>query len=154
VNTWKDAIVITSVGVAGTAIVGWPVLRTLRARTWPHTTATVVHAAVEADGPPKDESTNFLLRFRYEYFVDGKRYECTRLSFFYLSTVYGKAQSAKSFVKHHPRGSALEVHYQPSNPANAVVDVDINWQWWLVLWFAAVFAVGGALPMLRAAFGW
>jgi hypothetical protein len=154
VNTWKDAIVITSVGVAGLGVVGWPVLRTLRARMWPHVSGTVTESKVEADGPAISDSTSYDHRLRYTYVVDGERYEGSRLSFFYFATHHSVAKAAKADAKRLPRGATIDVRYAPSNPADAVIDLDIPWMWWAILWFAALFAVGGALPMLRAAFGW
>lgn len=152
-NTWKDAIVITSVGVGGLAVFGWPVFRTVRARSWPNTRGAVVESAVEADGPPSSDTTSFNVRLRYSYVVGGKRYEGTRGSFIYLSSRHSLAKSAQAQMKSHPRGSALDVYYDPTDPANAVVDLDIPFGWWIVLSLAALFAVGGALPMLRAALG-
>lgn len=152
-NTWKDAIVITSVGVAGLGIFGWPVFRTLRARTWPHTRGTVVESTVEADGPSGSDTTSYQARVRYGYVVGGTRYQSERMSFFYLANRHSAARTASTAVAHHRRGSTLDVHYDPKNPANAVVDVTVPWTWWFVLWFSALFAAGGALPMLRAALG-
>ncbi len=133
-NTWKDAIVVTSVGVVGVLGLGWPILRTHRARRWPQTRATVTDAHV-------DDEDDFASRVRYRYRVDGETYHGERVTFFLPS---------RHHAKRLKKGTAIDVRYDPSNPARSVVETDVPFGVYMALWLFAVFAVGGAIPMLRA----
>lgn len=133
-NTWKDAIVITSVGVVGVLGLGWPILRSHRARRWPETRGTVTDSHF-------DDEDDFASRVRYRYQVDGRAYDGERITFFLPS-------------RHHARrlkkGSTIGVRYDPSNPARSVVETDVPFGAYMALWFFTLFAVGGAIPILRA----
>ena len=47
VNTPKDALIISAVGLATTAFTGFSIVRALKARRWQPTSGTILESAVE-----------------------------------------------------------------------------------------------------------
>ena len=94
-------------------------VKTLNAQQWPITNGVVFTSQVlvrEKSGRGgKFYTATPMVKYRYS--VDGQNYESDRVSFGYTS---GKNYSEK-VVKKFPRGSMVEVAYQPLNPENAVL---------------------------------
>lgn len=99
------------------------------ASRWPQTAGRVVSSTVEhyrqrvGGARTGDLVTFYEAVVEYSYSVDGREYHSTRLSF------GGKAAGAQALAEaqaaQYPAGSQVMVHYDPNNPANAVVDVRI-----------------------------
>jgi hypothetical protein len=87
----------------------------LASRTWP-TVEGKVHSARHG------HSYRGIVRLRlaYEYSVHGQRYVGSRYSFGWTAGLAGGAK-VHTFVTAHPRGSTLKVHYNPRNPAQALI---------------------------------
>src|SRR6185369_7082911 len=75
-NTPKDALVISAVGLATTTFAGLSILRALRARRWQQTAGTILESDIE---PIRDDSaeggkTRYRLRVRYRYEAGGQEF--------------------------------------------------------------------------------
>lgn len=75
----------------------------------------------------------------YVYVVDGLEYHASRIAIGpYVAT--GSQARAAAQVAKYPVESAVEVHYDPQNPANAVLDVAYRQQWLALLLAVGFFA--------------
>jgi hypothetical protein len=65
---------------------------------------------------------------QYTYTVMGKTYESDKLSTADLSgmKLTGPESSAKHVTKQYPKGLRVNVYYDPQNPAQAVLERDLN----------------------------
>jgi hypothetical protein len=85
--------------------------------------------------------TVFKSRIVYSYGVDGQRYSADRVTFGATVTasltglVGGKARQ-------YVEGSKVDVHYDPANPASAVLECRVRGQW--LLWVCSAGFLGGA----------
>ena len=64
-------------------------------------------------------SSYYLLQATYTYFVDGARHISHQICIW--SPDLARAGTARSFAQAHPVYSAVDVHYDPQNPDNAVL---------------------------------
>jgi hypothetical protein len=74
----------------------------------------------------------------YAYSVNGHDYHSTRLSF--GGKMAGSKQRAEAAAARYPEGSQVMVHYDPKNPANAVLEVRIAQG---VMWIVVAIAFFG-----------
>jgi Protein of unknown function (DUF3592) len=63
-------------------------------------------------------------RIRYAYRVDGRRYEGSRLQFGAVRHLYRRTE-AEALVAAYPVGRACSVHYNPDQPDDATLSVDV-----------------------------
>ena len=152
VNTAKEALIIAGVGLAATGYAGAKIARALQSRKWTRVTATVVESAItrdtdnNADG--RGRGNNYELRVTYSYGAGGQTYTSDRQTFFARTTHHYSQSKAEAYVKRIAPGGAIEVWYDPANPAESVQDRGIPTMWWVVLAFGLVFTLGGAVPIL------
>jgi hypothetical protein len=149
VNTPKDALVISAVGLVTTAVTGFIILRALRARRWQLTSGTIVKSDIEhiEDNSGEPSKLRYRLRVRYSYTVGGQEFTGDRLSFF------GDARhSTRTLAAAHRnriiRGNQIDLWYNPADPSQAVNDRGIPWAFWFAFAFGVIFLLGGALPLL------
>lgn len=83
--------------------------------TWARTQGAIERTAVVATSwPGKSNST---VGGSFVYKVDGKTYRSSR--FTYNSRHYDGSINHREFVKRHPPGTSVPVHYKLENPADA-----------------------------------
>lgn len=84
----------------------------------------------------------------YEYTVNGQTQSSHDIAF----GSYGSSDPshARSIVNKYPAGSQVTVHYSPSNPAKAVLEVGISGQTYFVPAFGAVFFCAGLAMFIFA----
>jgi hypothetical protein len=83
------------------------------------------------------ESSSLVPHLRYQYIVDGTRYQSSRISFAPRSLI--NDVWSRELVEKHPEGSRVAVHYDPNGP-------------WQSALFVGVTAVGFAQPVLGIVF--
>lgn len=73
----------------------------------------------------------YAVKIRYGYDVDGKHYTSDsigartfNLSGRMFQSRFGSRSSADRIAERYPEGGAVNVHYDPSNPAEAVLETD------------------------------
>ncbi len=126
-----------------------------RAKSWPTTPGRVVSSRVESyrKRVGGGGQTGNLVRFydaviEYAYTVKEREYHSTQLSFGAKESTTAKGP-ADAKAARYPEGSEVPVHYEPENPANAVLEVKaaLNWLVWtiaavcvaLTVYFSAIF---------------
>ena len=117
---------------------GLTVAQRRRVRQRPTVNGTVVAAEIRtvqinddaSSRGPGDTYFTPLIRFRYE--VAGKQYECSKRTYHEddggaHSVVPGvhfvREEHARRVLDRYPPGSSVLVHYDPQNPADAVLEV-------------------------------
>jgi hypothetical protein len=105
-------------GLIGSGIAfGWPGLADLRkakeSESWPTSPGVITRC----DHVNKKKGSGFVVRsdIAYSFSANGKEYTSDRLWF-------GPSQDAYANLARYPKGSAVTVHYQPSDPSIAVLE--------------------------------
>ena len=149
-NTPKDALIISGVGLATTAFTGFSILRALRARRWQLTSATVLESEIEQirDDSAEGGRTRYRLRVRYRYAAGGQEFTGDRLSFFGANPRHSTKTLAAAHRNRIVRGDKIDVWYNPANPSQAVNDRKIPWGFWFAFTIGVIFLLGGVLPLL------
>ena len=80
---------------------------------------------------------NFL-EVRYDYTVDGRRYESSRV---FLQNSYRFRANAEAVAARFPVGSHPAVHYDPDDPGIAVLDTSLRQVGSTVWWAVAMLLV-------------
>lgn len=93
----------------------WNLGKDLASRKWP-----TVEGEVQSARHGRSYRGIVHLQLAYEYSVHGQRYVASRYSFGWTAGLAGGAK-VHAFVANHPRGSKLKVHYNPRNPAQALI---------------------------------
>jgi Protein of unknown function (DUF3592) len=150
VNTPKDALVISAVGLATTAFTGFSILRALKARRWQLTSGTVLESDIEhlGDGPGGRNKRSYRLRVRYRYAAGDQELTGDRVSFFDVNVRHRTRALAAAHRDRIIRGDTIDVWYDPADPSRAVSDRRIPWTSWFAFAIGLIFLLGGALPLL------
>lgn len=99
-------------------------IRQYRTQSFSKTEGRILSAKTILQNTSKGES-DCRPAFSYQYEVNGKAYTGMRYRFFEYSL---DLKSANSMVASHPAGSAIEVYYDPGNPADAVLSPRLDVQ--------------------------
>ena len=114
-----------------------------KARSWPVVTGQIVERAVvpSTTTGASRPGRYFEPRVTYDYTVDGKTYHGHRIG---MTTEAYDEDKARRVVRELP--DAVEVHYNPSDPADAVLRPSAIGMSLLILIFGAIAVlVGGAM---------
>ena len=149
-NTPKEALIISAVGLVTTALTGFFILRGLRARRWPQTSGTILESDIEEirDDSAEGGKPRYRLRVRYRYEAGGQEFTGDRLTFFGSDVRHSTHTRAAAHRNQIIRGDQIDLWYDPANPSQAVNDRRIPWAFWFVLAIGVIFLLGGALPLL------
>jgi hypothetical protein len=91
-------------------------LRADASKKWPTASATVLASALEQS---PDSKRRHRAAIAYRYRVGGKDYESSRV---FWGGNEGRRNHMASVVETYPAGAKITVHYDPRNPAEAVID--------------------------------
>jgi hypothetical protein len=149
-NTPKDALVISAVGLVTTALTGFFILRALRARRWQQTSGTVLESHIEQirDDPRRAAGLRYRLRVRYRYEAGGQEFTGDRLSFFGSDVRHSTRTRAAAHRNQIIRGDKIDLWYDPADPSQAVNDRGIPWAFWFAFAIGLIFLLGGSVPLL------
>ncbi len=121
------------------------------ARGWCAVSGRVVHAGVEeilVSVRVSTSTSTFRLAKRYqpvveyEYAIAGRRFQSRRL-FVGDVVLYSSVADAQKALERYPRpGEAVTVWYNPLDPAEAVLQKTLHWQFWVFLLLGAGLAAG------------
>jgi hypothetical protein len=92
-------------------------------KSWPTAAGTVLSASVELRRSRSGQSGYSLSHYPvvvYDYEVRGQRYQGNRIGFSEIGT--GWAGPAQQQITRYPAGGAVQVYYNPQNPADAVLE--------------------------------
>ena len=98
-------------------------LNARRARGWPSTTGRVVDSRIETDESSSDGGkSKQTVKVRYAYSVEGREFESERVTFFGINMRHTYTKTANEQRARFPKDGKVTVHYDPANPAKAVLD--------------------------------
>jgi hypothetical protein len=120
------ATVTLAVGVGLIALAIWLRTKSHQCRSWPAVDGVVLESRVD------DASLETMKPvLRYEYVVGGRKFVGFRVSY----SGYGVSRSAmEALLAPYKAGQTVRVHYEPDNPAHAVLNARgaSDWLYWLV----------------------
>ena len=106
-------------------------------RTWPTSSATITASALERS---PENGWRHRAAVQYRYRVAGKEYQAERI---FWGGNEGRQKHMASVIASYPAGCQVRVHYNPQNPAEAVIDpVQHTGSRPLVLYAMAMMALG------------
>lgn len=150
-NTARDAVVIAVAGLGILGFFGWPVLKAWQARFWPAVEGTVTSSnIVERSTGGDGEGRRFVVAVTYRYRVGTQDREGRRIGFF-SNHRHRSRGPAQAKLRKYPHGSRLPVHYDPRDPARAVIDTGVPWAHYFAVAIGAVFLLGGLAGLMRLA---
>jgi hypothetical protein len=121
VNDWQWLwLIIPFLGTVG----GWHLIWSAwSSRKWPSTKGTILSRRMTTGSG--ELPLTYHADIRYEYHVNGRRYESGKISYKgYGST---NADRASGTLEKYKSVSQVTVYYNPRNPKEAVLDPGINW---------------------------
>lgn len=103
----------------GTIIFKWPLI--INSNSWPTVEGVVNFSEVEGGVTTSDYSSGWWPRVNYSYHVNGKTYIADNIEV--IDVGNGNTDIyAKQVVENYPVGKKVLVHYNPGNPAVAVLE--------------------------------
>jgi hypothetical protein len=154
-DTIQGAAIIAAAGAAGLFFFGRPVWRAWRASGWPRAQGTVTRSWTETvtrEVNPTDSTgpttTRINVRVNYRYVVGGTDHSGDRVTFFPSTMSHGFARLAREHCDRYAAGTALDVHYDPRNPSDAVIETRIPKPASLAVGLAAVFLMAGLAGLI------
>jgi hypothetical protein len=147
------ALVLLIAGVTGTYSLV-QIGRGLRARRWPVTEGEVTTASLSRYASTRGGTTDFeSIAYRFE--VDGLPYASRRLRFGFFGTSLvvdhpdpNYPRALGTFAEAYPRGSKVQVYYDPTDPHESVLYPMPPASAWLALVAAVVAAVATAARLV------
>ncbi|HTV36255.1 MAG TPA: DUF3592 domain-containing protein [Xanthobacteraceae bacterium] len=91
-------------------------LRADASKKWPKAQATVIASALESS---PEHKRRYRAAIRYRYRVGAKNYQSDRV---FWGGNEGRRRHMESVVSLYPAGASIGIHYDPQNPAEAVID--------------------------------
>jgi hypothetical protein len=91
-------------------------LRATASKRWPVSPGTVIASALEKS---PDGRWRYRAAVQYRYRAGGKEYQSDRI---FWGGNEGRQKHIASVIAAYPQGSKVSVHYDPQNPAEAVLD--------------------------------
>lgn len=106
--------------------------------SWPHTTATLLHAQLTSS--TSDGSTTYGIGASYRYRVNGRDYSNDRVAISGGSDNVGSFQQqlGSRLEQHYRNNLPVTVYYNPADPADALLDRTIRWE---LIGFKLLFVV-------------
>lgn len=154
---WWQAIGAMSGWIAGLGLIvlSFSAPRALTAVSmlrWPTAEGVVIESSVLTEGEAREYAglgtsgdateTGYVPLIRYEYTVDGTRYESARVSPF--DGALSRRRWAKTLIDEYPRNKHFSVRYDPADPANTYLRAWVRSKYVLFLGIgAALLAVAG-----------
>lgn len=114
------AVAFTLLALLGDVICTASLIRQIRAGAYPTVTGTIVDSRIKSD---QEADRSYWPAIRFAYVVAGRRYESDHYD--YLIPYHGQLEYARSVVARFPNGRKVTVHYNPQNPADAVLSIDV-----------------------------
>jgi hypothetical protein len=118
----KFYLMVALVALALATYEAWRIHLGIEAMRWLRTTGKLTKAWVDEGTTlpiEDDEDTWYSANVRYHYKVGARWYKSSRLS--YRGTLWLPADEAHSLIAGMEAGGEVDVHYDPRNPARAVL---------------------------------
>lgn len=116
-------LMVTLVGLALAAYEAWRIHLGIEAMRWQRTTGKLTQAWIDEATLPiefdEEEGDRHSANVRYHYKVGARWYKSSRLS--YRGTLWIPLEEASELLAGLEAGEDVDVHYDPRNPARAVL---------------------------------
>src|SRR5262249_7379385 len=129
--------------------------RTLRARRWPHAGGTVTRSWTETVSRQVDPTettsptmTRLNVRVSYRYVVAGTAHSSDRVTFFSSTMSHGFEQHAREHCERYAAGTAVDVRYDPGDPAAAVIETRIPGAFFFAVGCSALLLLVGLVLLI------
>lgn len=143
-------VVFLTVGAVAAGVTAWMHSRAKAAQHWPVVEGEVLSSRVTSRRGSKG-GTTYGAEIRYRYRVNDQTHEGTRVVFGDYSSSDGS--HAEELVAAYPVGARPDVHVDPDDPTEAVLDPHVSWFVYLMGGlFGGVFGAIGAGAMASSAF--
>jgi len=157
---WTARRFLVTLGIGGVGAyfaylgaVDW--YRGVRSDAWPTAGGSVLQSEVQRVSGRGRIKSGYKAHVLYRYEVDGRSYIGDVVSFGHLALGTGEG-NAESLTHQYPRGSAVQVHYDPVRPDQAILET--GWTWSAdvraclgILVIVGVFVLGGRSRGLTSA---
>lgn len=141
-------LIFTPIGVALIIFWGWPVLsKAKESVNWPVVTGSVTRSEV-AQKRDSDGDRTYRPDVEYKYSVDEEDFVGFDVYVASSSMWSSSRSSANETVRKYKVGKDVEVHYNPNDPADAVLEPGTNWMTYLPFGIGLIFAVIGGLILV------
>jgi hypothetical protein len=148
-------LVFTIFGLIGLALLlwgGWLCYHGVVSGGWPtvpgQVTQAAVHHARGSSDPSRVGTTTDSADIAYSYAVDGQSYVGSRISFAYFYSSNVGSETA-DYLLRYPVRKQVAVHYDPGNPAEAVLEPGVGPSIFILMGIGAFFGfIGLGLPAL------
>lgn len=152
VARWLIASIFTFVGISFLGLGGHDYWQGLQTEKWPATPGKIMEAEIEtvtktsrSSGGRKRRRTEYHVKVRYFYEVNGLKFEGNRLQYGYES--HDEKESAKTELARYPVGKDIEVYYDPTDAKTSVL-VKGSGTSWLALGLGSITFVLGLVAMV------
>jgi hypothetical protein len=159
------AIGCAALAAAGVALIlfgSWFIIEGDAIDAWPTTDGEVVSVTVRSrvhvsphgagSGSTARRTRDYYPSITYRWTIDGQSYTGSRYALGYEHPSFETRQAADAAAAAITAGSRVRVHYDPADPASAVLDREARQVRYIPLLLGLLFAVtGGALFRYRAA---
>jgi len=112
-----------------------------RTRAWRSVKGEVLsgHMEVEKSNGRFGDGWRSWAAMRYRYVVDGRTYRGERV---YLGETveWYDEEYVEAFLAAHPDGSVIDVHYDPADPRDSALLLEVSYGWALLYGFFGLFA--------------
>ena len=124
------------------------IYRTFLVRTWPTTTGQIIVSGFRWEDnfrrglASRYWSGSHNLHIQYMYLVEGQRYYSDQIGprrFIGQGTTF--QMNAERIVEQYPKGKEVTVYYNPANPREAVICVQLKWTYVALVLGGVVFLV-------------
>jgi hypothetical protein len=115
-KVWEHPLAMVGIGVVLLVFGAYTRVQSLRSRSWPVVAGVITESRVLSSRNSSGQWSHSP-RIRYRYAVDGKTYNGDTISY-----AKGLFDGASVKVSRYPQGSVVGIHYNPKDPASAVLD--------------------------------
>jgi hypothetical protein len=112
-------------------------VRSLQCKGWPVVTGVIRTGEIKEKGGGEGGST-YTPHISYEYTANGSRFTAEKIAFGMAS---GSMSDGQTFLRSYPIGKTVLVHYNPSDPSEAVLDTAMHGGMWSNLSGGTVFVL-------------
>ncbi|MBI1249087.1 DUF3592 domain-containing protein [bacterium] len=136
-------LLFTVIGYVIAFYVGKPILDNANASNdWPSVHGEIIRSEVATRR--SDGKTMYSFDIVYQYKVEGRELKCSNV-YFGGEGSSSNSSSAYSVTDRYPKGTQVDVYYEPDHPANAVLEPGAHWQSYLLFGAGLVFLGVGLL---------
>ena len=134
------------IGIYLVQYAGTTLLEAYGASRWPSVPGKIVSSKVASTGRTSGDVP--IARVKYAYQVNGTSYTSTRISHNdYGSNIEGQQEG---IVARYPPGASVTVHYNPADPASAILESRIPFVSYITLAGGLVFLLVGYFIIVHA----